>query len=197
MKKFLLFILFFPGLASAYSLDVIQGITVYTINGNEVSSKSSDKFSLITGTNQISVRFDGKLREQGKGTHFESKPYLITLDVQSDVKMATISSKYNNIVALAKQNKPIFKLDTNVLEQKVLPAISNTLPYYDVPGLVTHYNEVNGLYFTDNGLEKLSTSEIEKHQEAKESKVLAQLKYWYSQATKEEISIFEQWKNNK
>ncbi|WP_435237331.1 DUF2057 family protein [Psychromonas sp. PT13] len=197
MKKILLFILLLPSLASAYNLNVTQGITVYTINGIDLASKSSDNLTLIAGKNQIAIRFDGKLRQQGKTEHFESKPYLITLNIQSDVKMTTISSKYNNIVTLAKQNKPIFKLDTNVLEQKVLPAISKVLPYSNIPALVTHYNEVNGIYFAENGLENLTASEIIKQQDAKESKVVAQLKYWYSKATPEEIAAFETWKTEK
>ena len=189
--------LLFPCIASAYNLNAIQGITIYTINGNNISAMSSNNLKLIAGTNQISIKFNGKLRQKGKTEHFESKPYLITLDVQSDVEISTVSPQYKNIIALAKQNKPIIKADTKILEQKVLPAITNVFPYSDVPGLVTHYNEENGIYFADSGLEKLSAGEIEKHQDAKESKVLAQLKYWYSQATKEELSAFEQWKNNK
>jgi len=197
MKKILFLVLFIPSLATAYNLKTVQGITVYTINGESVPSKFSNNFPLISGQNQVTIRFDGKLRDQGKSTHYESKPYLITLDVKSDVEIKTISFKYDTIVALENNKKPIFEIDTLVIEQKILPSISHVLPYSNIPSLVKNYNEVNGIYFADNGLETLTENEIIKQQDAKESKVVAQLKYWYSKATPEEIAAFEIWKTEK
>lgn len=197
MKKYiLLMMLLQPGLVSAYTLEVAQGITVYTVNGKKVPSLFSDSYQLIPGTNQIALRFDGKLSSQGKKEHFQSKPYLLTFAAQSDIKLTTVSKKQKIVVPLAQQGMPIFKADrkTVSIEQKLLPAISKTLPYADIVALVTHYNEKNGIYFGNAGLEKLSAMELQEQQKAKESKVVAQLKYWYSKATMEEIAVFEEWK---
>ena len=197
MKKLVLLImLLLPGWASAYTLEMIQGITVYTINGEKVSSQFSDSYQIIAGKNQIAVRFDGKLSSQGKKEHFQSKPYLLTFDAKSDLKLSIVSKKFKTVVPLAQQRMPIFEADTKTvsIEQKPLPAISKILPYANVAALVTHYNEKNGLYFGDAGLGKLSAMELENHQKAQESKVVAQLKYWYSKATTEEIAAFEKWK---
>lgn len=196
MKKLVLFMLLLPALASAYTLNVIQGMTVYTVNGEKVSPYASGPYQIIKGKNQIAVRFDGKLSEQGKAEHFQSKPYLLTFTAKSDVRLGMISDRYKTVVAAAKQDKPIFQAEskTQQIEQIPLPAISNTLPYADIPGLVSHYNEKNGLYFAKDGLEKLAPGKLAKQQKATESKVVAQLKYWYSQATREEIAAFEKWK---
>ncbi|WP_372882900.1 DUF2057 family protein [Psychromonas sp.] len=196
MKKIILFaLLLLPALASAYRLEVAQGITVYTINGEKVSSHFADSYQLVKGKNQIAVRFDGKLSEQGKKEHFQSKPYLLTFAAKSNLHLEMLSERYKTIAAAEKQGMAIFKAESGAvqIEQIPLPAISSTLPYVNIAGLVSHYNEKNGLYFSQGGMEKLSATQLAKQQSAKESKVVAQLKYWYSQATAAEIAAFEQW----
>ncbi len=74
-----------------------QGITIYTINGKKVRA-SSEPYQLLAGKNQIALRFDGKLREQGKKEHFQSKPYLLTLTAQDDVQLTTVSKKYKTLL---------------------------------------------------------------------------------------------------
>lgn len=199
MKKLLLFILvLLPNLACAYTLEVVQGITIYTINGKKVASQFSDHYQILEGKNQIAVNFDGKLKSQGKKEHFQSKPYLLTFDATDDIKLSTVSKKHKAIVQLIRQGMPIFEADIKTIniEQKQLPAISKTLPYANIPNLVSSYNEKNGIYFSDNGsMEKLSAVKLKTQQKTKESKIIAQLKYWYSKATIEELNAFEVWKN--
>jgi len=195
-KRLLLTLLLLPSLASAYTLQAVQGITLYTLNGEKISSQPVKGYQLIAGKNQIAVRFDGKLSVQGKKEHFQSKPYLLTFAAKSDLKLTTVSKKYKTIVSLEQQGMPIFKADTDSVSivQKRLPALSKTLPYANIAALVTHYNEKNGLYFDDAGLKKLAATEVKDQQAAKESIVVTQLKYWYSKATKKEIAAFEKWK---
>jgi uncharacterized protein YccT (UPF0319 family) len=193
MKKLLLFILLLPGLAGAYTLETVQGINVYSVNNEKVSS---GPYQLIKGQNQIAVRFDGKLREQGQKEHFQSKPYLLTFTAMADLRLMTVSNRYKTVLAAEKQGQPIFRAQSNTLpiEQILLPVLSKSLPYADIAGLVSHYNEKNGLYFADGHLQKLSATQVKKQKTAEQSKVVAQLKYWYSKATAEEISAFEKWK---
>ncbi|PKH03521.1 hypothetical protein CXF72_05905 [Psychromonas sp. MB-3u-54] len=193
MKKLLLFILLLPGLACAYTLEVVQGISVYSVNNEKVSS---GPYELIKGQNQIAIRFDGKLREQGQKEHFQSRPYLLTFTAKADLHLMMVSNRYKTVLAAEKQGQPIFHAESNAvhIEQILLPALSKSLPYADIAGLVSHYNEKNGLYFAAGHLEKLSSTQIAKQKTAEQSKVVAQLKYWYSKATAEEISAFEKWK---
>ncbi|MFQ3176083.1 MAG: hypothetical protein ACJAYB_001209 [Psychromonas sp.] len=192
MKKLLLFILLLPGLAGAYTLETVQGINVYTVNDEKVSS---GPYQLIKGQNQIAVRFDGKLREQGQKEHFQSKPYLLTFTAKADLQLIMVSDRYKAVVAAEQQGLPIFraKSDAKHIEQILLPAQSKGMPYADIAGLVSHYNEKNGLYFADGHLQKLSTTQVSKQKTAEQSKVVAQLKYWYSKATAEELAAFEKW----
>ena len=199
---FLIIQLFIVSSAYAYTLDVNRNITVYAINGHKVSTYNG-QYELIEGKNQLAVRFDGKLRNHGKSKRFESKPYLLTLTINNDIKLEPVSKQYNKIISLAEKNKLFFKDDNNytAIKQVLLPAITKVFPYSNIPKLVTHYNEKHGIYFDETGLKQLSKvalkEQVQVQETVKESKVVSQLKYWYGQASKDEKQAFDKWLKKK
>ncbi|WP_417879097.1 DUF2057 family protein [Vibrio sp.] len=187
MKK-LIFTLALFGSHALYAstLSIDSGITVLSLNGKEVKEASS--YQLQDGQNQIVAEFSKRVSHQGKSKYISTPPYIMTFtQTNSDAKsLRLLHNRYSNISDAVDSNSAIFKIENqSTIEQEILPSKSSFMPYSDIPLLVSEYNAEKGLPF--GIVEQQQKVNVESKQ------ALNNLKYWYQQASTEELNEFEAW----
>lgn len=185
---------------NAALLEVGNGIEISVINGEKV--KEARSYELIKGQNQLAIQFSGSLNKSGKREHLSTAPYLVVIDVKTtDLNVDLVSKKYNVIDKKVSSVQAIFQFNTDEgtvnSEQLILPPADSFLPYGNIHGLVTTYNNERGLIFDSGKIRELKKElvAVNEHQnfENKESENSLQLKLWYSRADAEEREAFQKW----
>ncbi|CZF80079.1 hypothetical protein GCE9029_01837 [Grimontia celer] len=205
MKNLLLITLAFVSFySSSASLEVGSDLRVLVLNGKEVDADSGDLLKLAAGDNQIVVRYKSILDNGSKTKFFESKPYVfqftdlgedLTISVERFRKYKQAEKAFGNnnvkwFVEKRSGGSVPFRFDE-------LPGNPGFLPYADLPKAVATYNKKNGIYFEGQEIKVLNEEVIVAVSETGEVELtgdaLAQLKLWYTKASKEERKAFRKW----
>ncbi|PML80886.1 DUF2057 domain-containing protein [Enterovibrio norvegicus] len=197
-------VLLFSFQAYAAELEVGSDLKVMVLNGKEVEANSGDLLELAAGDNQIVVRYKSILDNGSKTKFFESKPYVfrfsnvdenLTISIERFRKYQKAENAFNRgeVMWSIKQQSGAaipFRVDA-------LPGNPGFIPYGDLPKAVAAYNKKEGIFFDGQDIKTLEEEVVVAVSDTGEVEIsgdaLAQLKVWYTKATKEERKTFRKW----
>ncbi|OEE68557.1 hypothetical protein A1OS_12930 [Enterovibrio norvegicus] len=196
--------IFSSSMVVASEIEVGAGLQVLVLNGNKVEANSGETLSLNNGDNQLVVRYKSILDQGSKTKLFESKPYVFQFtDIGKDLSISIERfRKYIKAERAFEKGKVSWSIENSAgknirFHVDVLPGNPGLFPYGDLPKAVSVYNKNNGIYFDGQEIKDLNeevvvavskTGDVELTGDA-----LAQLKLWYTKATKEERKTFRKW----
>jgi uncharacterized protein len=186
---------------STYALNLtgINGVKILAVNGKAVASSffSEDKNELKAGEYQIVVRYSTQLRNESR---IESRPSIFTIDLQEDTEISVnrmksqqqAKKKINAGVTwqIISKNKQYQVSDSDMLKG------SGFMPYDDIEGLITQYNEKNNIALiktAKTAIAAMPSVDTIAATTTDLSKVNMTLESLYQQATKEEKKTFRLW----
>ncbi|CZF77432.1 hypothetical protein GMA8713_00167 [Grimontia marina] len=194
----------FCSLANAVTIEIGTDIQTYVLNGKEADAGSGDKIRLKDGDNQIVVRYKSILKDGSRTKLFESKPYVFQFT--NTAKNLSLSvERFRKYIkaekAFEKGNVEWSIEDTNgkdiPFQLDELPGNPGFLPYDDLPKALATYNKKNGIYFEGQEIKDLNEEVVVAVSETGKVELtgdaLAQLKLWYTKASKEERKAFRKW----
>lgn len=197
-------LLFWNSLASAAEIELGTDLQAYVLNGQEVDADSGDSLTLVSGSNQLVVRYKAILDDGSNTKFFESKPYIFQFtNTGQDLFISTERFRKYIKAERAFEKETVEWFVQNISGKGVpfqfeeLPGNPGFLPYADLPKAVATYNKKNGIYFDGQEIKDLNEEVIVAVSETGEVELtgdaLAQLKLWYTKASKEERKAFRKW----
>ncbi|USH03335.1 DUF2057 domain-containing protein [Grimontia kaedaensis] len=197
-------LLVFTSVVAATEIEIGTDLQAYVLNGKEVDASSGDRLNLVDGSNQLVVRYKSILNDGSNTKFFESKPYVFQFTNMGQDLSISIERFRKHI-----QAEKAFKKGTaewfikDSTDKKVafqfdeLPGNSGFLPYGDLPKALATYNKKNGIYFEGQEIKDLNEEVVVAVSETGKVELtgdaLAQLKLWYTKASKEERKAFRIW----
>lgn len=191
--------------AQAAVLETDYRIRVLMVNGQEIQDTQKidkDHYQLPDEQTQLVIQVKGPFGNGSDSKYFESKPYLMTFDVAQPLKLdlpEKLRSKSKAERAFRRNNAPKWRLTDKsgsavAYQTELLKGKEGFMPYADIPGLVSEYNQSRGIVFKGVTL----THEAVKPTQVENSTVKT-LEYWFNDASKEDQQAFLEWakKNQK
>lgn len=210
MKKFGLMIVvsLFCSAANAANIEVDSGIEVLIVNGVKTLGTSMEE-ELRDGENQIVLKMDARLRNDGKTEYVTSNPYIVTFsydsgsDLELELKSKSVEETQKLIASEAEFVTIVQNEQDKITSWAELPAADSYLPYIDPLKNLIAYNKENGFIFDGKNIRSLKQElanisdapvTIGSGQQAiRETENTLQLKLWYTRANKEEREQFLRW----
>ncbi|WP_325892073.1 YccT family protein [Grimontia sp. NTOU-MAR1] len=188
----------------ATEIEIGTDLQAYVLNGKEVDADSGDRLNLVDGGNQLVVRYKSILSDGSNTKFFESKPYVFQF-TNTGKSLSISIERFRKYIkaekAFEKGNVEWSIEDANgkdiPFQLDELPGNSGFLPYADLSKAVAMYNKKNGIYFEGQEIKDLNEEVVVAVSETGKVELtgdaLAQLKLWYTKASREERKAFRIW----
>ncbi len=167
----------------AFSGEIVTSndVEVLALNGAKVKGTffGDDTLKVADGQQQVVVRYSNNFRDERL---LESRPYILTIDVDGKTEITT-----NKLYSFSQATQKInVGLDWFVGNQQREYQVESPeqlkgdgfIPYADIEGLVSDYNQKNNIEVTSNSVKKVTTNSLIEQYKAADIEQKKQFKMW-------------------
>ncbi|WP_137297409.1 DUF2057 family protein [Psychromonas sp. SP041] len=167
----------------AFSGEIVTSndVQVLAINGTKVQSSFLGEKKLETedGKQQIVVKYTNNFRDGGL---LESRPYILTVDVKGKTEITT-TKLYSYPQASQKLRTGLewfVESEKGQYQLKDAEQLQGDgfIPYSDIEGLISAYNNENDIAVTSNSVKKITTNSLIQQYKAADLEQKKQFKMW-------------------